>query len=191
MPNWRLALRFARVLHPSTSAMRYGHSSSFKKSFHITQQYHSRCFPHVFFLFILRISLISQQNDLSFTCTCGDGSTPDLTKYMNTIPYFICTATYGQCVKSHPDDLSGQRVCKTNQTKCLGTIDPLKSATTTSQIEQTSAAKPTGKPTVTPTTTSEPAATTTSNPASTLRIPGHSSMGIMVALFLAAFKFFI
>ncbi|EEH04350.1 conserved hypothetical protein [Histoplasma capsulatum G186AR] len=130
-------------------------------------------------------------NDLSFTCTCGDGSTPDLTKYMNTIPYFICTATYGQCVKSHPDDLSGQRVCKTNQTKCLGTIDPLKSATTTSQIEQTSAAKPTGKPTVTPTTTSEPAATTTSNPASTLRIPGHSSMGIMVALFLAAFKFFI
>ncbi|EDN09241.1 predicted protein [Histoplasma mississippiense (nom. inval.)] len=63
-------------------------------------------------------------NDLSFTCTCGDGSTPDLTKYMNTIPYFICTATYGQCVKSHPDDLSGPESLQDEPNKVLGNHRP-------------------------------------------------------------------
>ncbi|KKZ64733.1 hypothetical protein EMCG_09367 [[Emmonsia] crescens] len=131
-------------------------------------------------------------NDLTYTCTCGDGTTPDLTKFKNTIPFFICTETYAQCIENHPDDLTGQRLCKENQVKCMGTLDPFKSpekeaVPTMSRKEQATSSKPTGGK---PTTTDSPDAAIPSNPASTLRVPGDSSVGILVAVFLAAFRFF-
>ncbi|OAX78372.1 hypothetical protein ACJ72_07324 [Emergomyces africanus] len=141
---------------------------------------------------------ICNANDLTFTCTCGDGSTPDLTKYKSTIPFFICTETYAQCIESHPNDLSGQRECKANQTKCMGTLDPFKSpnkdsVTTTSAKAQTATTKSTTSKSMasTPTdTTVDAAATTPKSSASTLRVRGDSSAGILIAVFLATFRVF-
>ncbi|EEH44872.1 uncharacterized protein PADG_01161 [Paracoccidioides brasiliensis Pb18] len=130
-------------------------------------------------------------SDLSYTCTCGDGTTPDLTKYKSTMPFFICTSTFAQCIASHPDDLMGQRACKENQSKCLGTQDPFKS-----KGEITSSARPTKTQEAQissniPTVTQNTSSSKTSNPASTLRVPHDSSASILVAAFLAAFKLFM
>ncbi|EEQ91848.2 uncharacterized protein BDCG_06968 [Blastomyces dermatitidis ER-3] len=132
-------------------------------------------------------------SDLTYTCTCGDGSTPDLTKYKNTIPFFLCTETYAQCIENHPDDLSGQRACKEEQTKCMGTLDPFKSPNKdpvpTASRKKVDASKSTATPTTTtPTKTNEPAVT--SNPASTLRVAGDSSVGMLIAVFIAASSLF-
>ncbi|KLJ09451.1 hypothetical protein EMPG_15128 [Blastomyces silverae] len=130
-------------------------------------------------------------SDLTYTCTCGDGSTPDLTKYKSTIPFFICTETFAQCIESHPDDLTGQRACKDEQTKCMGTLDPFKSPNSvpTASRKEVEVPKPTGTPTTTtPTETNEPAVT--SNPASTLHVAGDSSVGILVAVFIAVSSLF-
>ncbi|OJD22597.1 hypothetical protein ACJ73_06051 [Blastomyces percursus] len=131
-------------------------------------------------------------SDLTYTCTCGDGSTPDLTKFKNTIPFFVCTETYAQCIENHPDDLSGQRACKEEQTKCMGTLDPFKSPNSvpTTSRKEVDAPKPTKTQTTTatPTGTNEPAVT--SNPASTLHVAGDSSVGILIAVFIAASSLF-
>ncbi|OJD14052.1 hypothetical protein AJ78_05558 [Emergomyces pasteurianus Ep9510] len=140
---------------------------------------------------------ICNADDMTYTCTCGDGSIPDLTKYKNTMPFFICTETYAQCIDNHPDDLTGQRLCKENQTKCMGTLDPLKSPgkdsePTTSRKAHTTTSKSTSSQTTAtqPTATADANTKTPSNSASTLRVPWDSSVGILVAVFLAAFRFF-
>ncbi|PGH00836.1 hypothetical protein AJ79_08087 [Helicocarpus griseus UAMH5409] len=127
--------------------------------------------------------------DLSYTCTCGDGSTPDLSKYKSTMPFFLCQGTYVQCIENHPDDLTGQRACKENQSKCLGSEDPFKKTSTSTRRPTKPQEAPTSESAPTPTNEPEEAAVT-SNPASTLRVPGDSSTGILVALFLGVLRLF-
>lgn len=31
---------------------------------------------------------------------------------MQTVPFYVCEATYGQCIDAHPNDADGQRACK-------------------------------------------------------------------------------
>ncbi|KAJ5577865.1 uncharacterized protein N7459_006829 [Penicillium hispanicum] len=49
---------------------------------------------------------------LSFNCVCSDGSTPDVSPYIQTVPFYVCEATFGQCISSHPNDADGQKACK-------------------------------------------------------------------------------
>ncbi|PGH00546.1 hypothetical protein GX51_05761 [Blastomyces parvus] len=147
-------------------------------------------------------------SDLTYTCTCGDGTTPDLTKYKSTIPYFICTESYAQCIQSHPDDLTGQRACKAEQAKCLGTLDPFKSpengsaATKSQKQAATGASNPT--PTKEPKKPKEPKEPKEpkkpkegddgddgdESAASALHVAGDSSVGILVAVLIAASSLF-
>lgn len=39
-------------------------------------------------------------DDLSFSCICDNGISPNLTMYSQTIPYYICTEWGTQCVKN-------------------------------------------------------------------------------------------
>ncbi|KAK2772047.1 hypothetical protein FQN53_004815 [Emmonsiellopsis sp. PD_33] len=132
------------------------------------------------------------QATLTYECKCQDGKTPDVAKYKNTLPFFICQETFVQCIASHPDDLAGQRKCKENQSKC-GTINPAKEEdepTTTAAKSSPTGTEAAATTKATPSATeSEPAAT--SNPAATLRAPQDSSMGLIAAVFLAAFKLFL
>ncbi|KAJ5658183.1 uncharacterized protein N7484_001832 [Penicillium longicatenatum] len=49
---------------------------------------------------------------LQFSCICADGKTADVTPYIQTVPFYVCEANYGQCVDAHPNDAMGQEACK-------------------------------------------------------------------------------
>ncbi|KAJ5628260.1 hypothetical protein N7490_010488 [Penicillium lividum] len=49
---------------------------------------------------------------LNFSCICADGKTADATPYLQTVPFYVCEANYGQCVDAHPNDSFGQEACK-------------------------------------------------------------------------------
>ncbi|CAL5868521.1 uncharacterized protein PFLUO_LOCUS2747 [Penicillium psychrofluorescens] len=54
---------------------------------------------------------------LKYQCMCSDGTVPDSSSYVETVPFYVCQATYGQCIDSHPNDSTGQRACK-KSAKC-------------------------------------------------------------------------
>ncbi|KZZ87843.1 hypothetical protein AAP_05327 [Ascosphaera apis ARSEF 7405] len=58
---------------------------------------------------------------LSFNCVCGDGSTPNVAEYRNTLPFFVCEENFGQCINAHPNDLTGQKECKSQRQQYCGT----------------------------------------------------------------------
>ncbi|KAJ5986928.1 hypothetical protein N7451_011293 [Penicillium sp. IBT 35674x] len=49
---------------------------------------------------------------LKFSCICSDGKAADVTPYIQTVPFYVCEANYGQCVDAHPNDSMGQEACK-------------------------------------------------------------------------------
>lgn len=57
------------------------------------------------------------QSTLKYQCMCSDGTVPDSSSYVETVPFYVCQATYGQCIDSHPNDSTGQRACK-KSAKC-------------------------------------------------------------------------
>lgn len=69
-------------------------------------------------------------DDLSYSCICDDGNSPNLTIYSQTIPYYICTEWGTQCVTA----CNGVQSC---QADCLqkhpcGAQSTIKSNTTLS-----------------------------------------------------------
>lgn len=60
---------------------------------------------------------------MTYKCLCEDGSTPDLAKYKNTLPDFVCQANFAGCIKAHPNDAVGQGNCKTEIQDTCGTLN--------------------------------------------------------------------
>ncbi|KFZ24106.1 hypothetical protein V502_01414 [Pseudogymnoascus sp. VKM F-4520 (FW-2644)] len=60
---------------------------------------------------------------LTYKCLCEDGSTPDLAKYKDTLPDFVCQADFAGCIKAHPNDAVGQGKCKTDIQDNCGTLN--------------------------------------------------------------------
>ncbi|OBT83644.1 hypothetical protein VE02_08033 [Pseudogymnoascus sp. 03VT05] len=60
---------------------------------------------------------------LTYKCLCVDGSTPDLAKYKNTLPDFVCQANFAGCIKAHPNDAVGQGKCKSEIQDTCGTLN--------------------------------------------------------------------
>ncbi|KAJ5088238.1 hypothetical protein N7456_011854 [Penicillium angulare] len=67
---------------------------------------------------------------LKFSCVCNDGTTPDVSPFLQTVPFYVCEANYGQCIDAHPNDAMGQEACK-KAAKC-GTKNATSSASSTS-----------------------------------------------------------
>jgi hypothetical protein len=53
----------------------------------------------------------------TYSCICSNGTEPDCTAYMDTLPFYICQATFAQCINAHPNDAAGQATCTSNE-KC-------------------------------------------------------------------------
>jgi len=51
------------------------------------------------------------ENTLKFTCTCGSGTTPNISDYSQTLPSLECDEWKRQCVAAAPDNLVGQNFC--------------------------------------------------------------------------------
>ncbi|OBT54930.1 hypothetical protein VE04_04994 [Pseudogymnoascus sp. 24MN13] len=60
---------------------------------------------------------------LTYKCLCEDGSTPDLAKYKNTLPDFVCQANFAGCIKAHPNDAVGPGNCKTEIQDTYGALN--------------------------------------------------------------------
>jgi len=65
--------------------------------------------------------VISSQSTLTYSCICSNGTAPDVSAYQETLPFYICEATYVQCIAANPNDAQGQDTCRKNQ-KC-GTLN--------------------------------------------------------------------
>ena len=53
----------------------------------------------------------------TYSCVCANGTVPDCTAFAQTLPFYLCEATFSQCINSHPNDAQGQQTCTDNQ-KC-------------------------------------------------------------------------
>ncbi|KFY24973.1 hypothetical protein V491_01950, partial [Pseudogymnoascus sp. VKM F-3775] len=60
---------------------------------------------------------------ITYKCVCEDGSTPDLAKYKNTLPEFVCQANFAGCIDAHPNDAVGQGNCKSDIQDTCGTLN--------------------------------------------------------------------
>lgn len=127
------------------------------------------------------------QSTLKFSCICADGSVPDVSPYIQTVPFYVCEETYGQCINAHPNDAEGQRACKdaaTCGTKNASAEDTTMSSTTTAASTTLAMATSTGS---SETTSSVAAASTTTNAAAALSgLEGYSTGLMAGAMFLAA-----
>jgi hypothetical protein len=59
---------------------------------------------------------LSAQAQLTYNCTCANGTTPNVGIYSESLPAKICTEWVAQCVNSHPNDLDA--ITKCHATKC-------------------------------------------------------------------------
>ncbi|KAJ5677355.1 uncharacterized protein N7477_002988 [Penicillium maclennaniae] len=128
---------------------------------------------------------------LQFQCTCSDGTTPDSSQYIQTVPFYVCQATYGQCIDAHPNDANGQKACKaaaTCGTKNATALNEAASSSSTSMSATSTMSMTTSTSSSTTSSSSVAAESTTKNAAITLG--EEYSTGIIAgAMFLAARMF--
>jgi hypothetical protein len=127
------------------------------------------------------------QSTLSFNCVCADGSVPDVSPYIETVPFYVCEETYGQCINSHPNDAESQRACKAAATcgSKNATAEDTTTSTTTAASTTLAMATSTGSSGSSQTTSSVAAASTTTN-AAVSGLEGYSTGLMAGAMFLAA-----
>ncbi|CZT18236.1 uncharacterized protein RCC_04081 [Ramularia collo-cygni] len=53
-----------------------------------------------------------EDTTLDWTCTCSDGSTPNITDYAEMIPSYVCERWIDLCVMAHPDQRTPQQECR-------------------------------------------------------------------------------
>ncbi|KAJ5449814.1 uncharacterized protein N7458_006263 [Penicillium daleae] len=127
-----------------------------------------------------------EDSTLKFNCICADGSVPDVSPYIETVPFYVCEETYGQCINAHPNDAEGQRACKAAATcgsKNASAEDTTMSATTSAASSTLAMATSTGS---SQTSSSVAAASTTTNAAAALSgLEGYSTGFMAGAMFLA------
>ncbi|CDM30912.1 hypothetical protein DTO013E5_440 [Penicillium roqueforti] len=127
---------------------------------------------------------------LKFSCVCSDGSTPNVTSYIQTVPFYVCQATYGQCINSHPNDAEGQRACKQASADCgsknASAVTTTSSAAATSASATSTLALATTTDSSTTATSSVAAASTTTNAAVALGDLTQYSTGLMAGLMFVA-----
>lgn len=136
------------------------------------------------------ILIISSQSTLKFSCICSDGTVPDVSQYVETVPFYVCEANYGQCINAHPNDAEGQRACKAAATcgSKNATAEDTTSSTTTAASTTLAMATSTGSSGSSQTTSSVAAAATTTN-AAVSGLEGYSTGLMAGAMFLAARMF--
>ncbi|KAI0404893.1 hypothetical protein F4802DRAFT_565827 [Xylaria palmicola] len=56
---------------------------------------------------------------LDFLCECAGNSFPDMNKYENTIPWFVCEKLQADCITANENNAAGQKNCtSTYQDNC-------------------------------------------------------------------------
>ncbi|KAJ5617127.1 hypothetical protein N7537_002241 [Penicillium hordei] len=123
---------------------------------------------------------------LKFSCVCSDGSTPDVTPYSQTVPFFVCQETYVQCIASHPNDADGQRACKKAADCGSKNASAVTTTASTSTMSSTTLALATATESSSSETSSVAPASTTTNAAVALGDLTQYSTGLMAGLMFVA-----
>ncbi|WPH01141.1 Hypothetical protein R9X50_00397600 [Acrodontium crateriforme] len=126
---------------------------------------------------------------LAWTCTCTDGSKPNISDYQNTIPSLECNAWFSQCIAENTQDLAAQDQCKLVH---CGTKAPNPDTSSTSDSSSaTSTASGTGTTGSSTTSTaasgSGTAAASSTHGSDATVIGSQYGTGILASAFLALF----
>ncbi|KAJ5997705.1 hypothetical protein N7499_005898 [Penicillium canescens] len=125
---------------------------------------------------------------LKFSCVCSDDSSPDVSPYMQTIPFYVCENNYGQCITAHANDAEAQRACKKAASNC-GSKNASEESTTSSSsttAASTTLATATATDSSASTTSSVAAASTTTSNAAVAGDMTKMSTGLMAGLMFVA-----
>ncbi|RHZ71049.1 hypothetical protein CDV55_108473 [Aspergillus turcosus] len=125
---------------------------------------------------------------LQFSCVCSNGTVADVSPYMQTIPFFVCQATYAQCIQaSSTQDEDAKCTAAQKQCGTLNATDSSTSSTTTSSALSTATQSVTqAESTATATTTTSSSASAKASNAA-IRLAGEHATGVIATvLFFAA-----
>jgi hypothetical protein len=101
-------------------------------------------------------------SDLTFYCTCQNGSAPGLQYYTQTIDTFVCLEAFDECITAHVGDKRGQDACTSDIKNQCGTLDPTKFQGSSSSHSDSSSTSSSASGTGTPTSNPSGSAPTTS-----------------------------
>ncbi|KAF7118074.1 hypothetical protein CNMCM5793_007460 [Aspergillus hiratsukae] len=128
---------------------------------------------------------------LQFSCVCSNGTEADVSPYIQTIPFFVCQETYGQCIKASSTQDEDAK-CTAAQKQCgtlNATTSSTSSSTSTSSALSTATESATGnqaESTATATTTTSTSASAQASNAA-IRLAGEHATGVIATvLFFAA-----
>lgn len=135
------------------------------------------------------------QTLFTYTCICADGTVPDCTAYSQTLPFFICQATFSQCINAHPNDAMGQQTCINNEqcgTKnATAVLVSASQAAAHSTITSAAASSAPASATAKSASTSAAAAATSSSSAAAVATNQQFATGAFAAVLMAAFKLLV
>jgi hypothetical protein len=134
------------------------------------------------------------QNTLNYTCTCTDGSSPNISAYQQTIPFYECQQWKTDCVAAHPNDLDGQTGCLSvtcgNLNASSGessTSSSMASTATASSTGSSAASSASATGSSTGSSTASSASATSSSAAVAMSVAKNYGTGILAAAMLAVF----
>jgi len=128
---------------------------------------------------------------LTFSCTCANGTVPDLSKYQGSMPFFICQANFGQCQANNAGDLDAQKAC-TTQNICGSLTADATTATTSSAAATTSSqATITSAPKTASATTAAATSTTSNGAGVALQSAQDHSTGLFITLLMSTLGLFL
>ncbi|OCK80956.1 hypothetical protein K432DRAFT_381769 [Lepidopterella palustris CBS 459.81] len=76
------------------------------------------------------VSNTCNPQDLSYSCVCSNGVSPNVTEYSQTIPYYVCTEWGNQCVAACGQNNACSNDCRANHP--CGAQNPVRVNTTSS-----------------------------------------------------------
>ncbi|GAB7340589.1 hypothetical protein MBLNU457_7000t1 [Dothideomycetes sp. NU457] len=140
---------------------------------------------------------------LTYNCTCSGGvTTPNITNYQGTLPFFICQRWIGDCTAAHPNDLAGQTACQSVQcgmanaseaqvsmssSSSSASATQSSSATGTAAGGAAGAATTSGGSSATGSSTASSASASSSRSAAVANVAKDYGFGVLAAGMLAAF----
>jgi len=147
---------------------------------------------------------IPAQSTLTYNCTCSAGTTtPNITNYQGTLPFFICQQWKGDCTAAHPNDLAGQTACQSvvcgmaNASEAQVSMSSSSSMASSTQASSATGsatsgggaagAATTGGSSATGSSTASAAAASSSKSAAVANIAKDYGFGLLAAGMLAAF----
>lgn len=127
------------------------------------------------------------QSTLSYVCTCTDGSTPNISDYSQTAPFFICEQWKANCVDNHPNDLNGITAC--NSVVCgmknASSVEAAAQSSSSASASMTATRSASGSGTASPTKSGSAASTSSGSAA--MVVAQNYGTGIVVTGLLAIF----